>query len=393
MTLAIVAAAASATLIVACGGTTAITELTGPDGVRCQTAVAAPQAALPAGGGRVTLSISAGRECTWTASTDASWAQVAPASGQGAANVTLTATANPDGRARSFTLVVNDSRLSLTQEPSPCTYELGNYHTRMSHEGGRVSISVSTLGGCEWRAHSNSDWARVLNDSGTGDGTVLIDVSRNAAGPRSASITIAGREFTVEQAAAGAAPSPAPNPSPSPSPNPPPPPIPPPPSDPLCVFFLEPDSRSFDADGGDGSFKVTTLPTCSWSPSSGADWISIRSASSVTGSATVQYRVSGNNSTGDRSGSIAVGGRSHSVRQAGARAPEPRKIKLEGNASNVGGSCPNRSFTVDGRSVFTTGDTRFKGGCNNLRDGVEVEVEGDELADGRVRAREVEIDD
>src|SRR5688500_8851321 len=61
-----------AMLAVTCGGsTTTITELSGPDAVRCQTEVSAAPSTIPAAGNRVTLTVLAARECAWTASSEA----------------------------------------------------------------------------------------------------------------------------------------------------------------------------------------------------------------------------------------------------------------------------------------------------------------------------------
>lgn len=60
----------------------------------------------------------------------------------------------------------------------------------------------------------------------------------------------------------------------------------------------------------------------------------------------------------------------------------------------MSGSCPTLTFVVDGRQVYTTGDTGFKkGNCRDLRNGMEVEVKGMLMSDGTVRAQRVEEDD
>lgn len=387
MTLGLGAAVCVATLT-ACGGST-ITEVSGPDEVRCQASVTPPPA-FPATGSRVTLTVSAARECTWSATSDTSWAEVSPASGQGEASITVTVAPNPNTQPRTGAIVVNGNRLSLSQEPAPCRYQLSRSTARMSHHAGRLSVAVSTTDGCSWRASSNAQWARVVPESGAGSGTVQVEVSVNDGPARTALIEVAGRTVTLTQLSAADPGAPDPDPGPDP-----PDPVPPP-ANPLCVFAIDDDSESFDSDGGDGHVRVITLPSCAWAASSKAAWIEITSAPTGSGTATVHYRVAPNPVTSDRTGVITVGGRAHTVQQDGAppEAKKVRKIELEGRVSNVSGSCPAVTFMLEGRSVFTDNQTKFKdGGCGRLRNGLEVEVEGDLLTDGRVRAKEVEIDD
>src|SRR5689334_4844209 len=90
-------------IAIGCGGTSVI-ELTGPTGARCQTSLAAAPSAIPASGGRVNVDVSAARECSWSAASDASWAQLSPTSGQGDGAVTLTVSANQVPNSRTVTL-------------------------------------------------------------------------------------------------------------------------------------------------------------------------------------------------------------------------------------------------------------------------------------------------
>ena len=73
---------------------------------------------------------------------------------------------------------------------------------------------------------------------------------------------------------------------------------------------------------------------------------------------------------------------------------EDEEVKLDGSVSDLSGGCPNLSFTVDGTTVTTDGDTAFDGGaCSDVQNGTEVKVEGLRQPDGSVLASEVELDD
>ena len=65
----------------------------------------------------------------------------------------------------------------------------------------------------------------------------------------------------------------------------------------------------------------------------------------------------------------------------------------EGVARNVSGSCPTLTLSVGDALVAIDGVTEFEGGsCEDVRDGVRIEVEGELQPDGRVRAGEVEFE-
>jgi hypothetical protein len=67
--------------------------------------------------------------------------------------------------------------------------------------------------------------------------------------------------------------------------------------------------------------------------------------------------------------------------------------ELEGTVSNKSGNCPSLTFTVQGTTVTTDGNTKFNGGqCSQVANGTKVEVEGTHQANNSVLAKQVEID-
>ena len=345
---AIISSLVLSVLTAACGGTS-VTELTGPDAVRCLATFGAPAATVPAGGGSVAVSVSAGRECSWNARGDGSWIKVSPSSGQGDASVTVAADANPQGTPRSGALIVNDQRLNVTQEASPCRYQLSPGTLRVSSEGGRMAVEVAALPGCRWSASSRDPWARIVSNDGNGPGSAEIQVDRNTSGrERSAQLTIAGQAYDLYQAIPSpvpAPPAPVPTPTPTPTPptpapptptpptpTPPAPPVPtpptptppapvpptPPPAQP-CVFTLNPADRSINRRSRGGNIDVRTRPDCSWNASSSAGWLSITSRSSGRGSGEIEYRASENEGRADRTATIRVGDATFTLEQRGDR--------------------------------------------------------------------------
>jgi hypothetical protein len=322
-----------AVIAAACGGTT-VTELSGPGPVRCLTSFATPSPTVPAAGGSATVTISAERECTWSARGDSSWLQVSPTSGQGEAPVTVTASANPAGSPRSADLIVNDQRLSVRQEPAPCIFALDSRSANVPAAGGRITVNVTVVQGCPWSASSPQSWVRVVAASSTGSGAAELTVDANAGPARTAEVTIAGESFTVSQAQSGPAPAPTPPapapptpapptptpppPAPDPGPGPAPPPEPPtPPAN--CSYSVDPTFRSVSARARNGDIDVRTQPGCAWTAESNSSWISIRSGSSGTGNGKVEYRIEENDSILLRLGSMRVAGRTVLVQQDGRR--------------------------------------------------------------------------
>lgn len=288
---------AVAIVAVACGGATS-EQLIGPTGSRCQIGLAPPPA-VPASGSDVSVAVTAARDCTWTAASDAPWIAVNPASGQGSGTVAVTVAANARPSPRSASVAVNDSRVTIAQDAAPCRFELASPGARVDAEGGRASVDVTTIDGCQWRASSAADWVRVLTPSGESSGTVELDVSRNGGPERSATVSVADRSFVVSQDSGvpGAPPDTPGTPAPA------------------CAFTIDPELATIPAAGGPGSVRVTTAQGCGWSATTPAPWISL-GLSEGTGSQTVGYQVSAHFSTvSERSGSIGVAGRTHRVTQ------------------------------------------------------------------------------
>ena len=312
--------------IVACGGTS-VTEISGPSAVpggsasRCETALGGALPTVSADGGRLEVPVVAARECAWTASVDASWAQVTPASGQGEATVVVTVAENPQASARSTAIALNGQRTTLAQAAAPCRYTLGSSVTQQPAAGGTASVQVTTNGGCSWTATSPVSWVSVSPASGQGGVTVTVRVDPNGGAARATQLTIGGERFVVEQdavarpAPAPPAPAPAPPgsaptpPAPAPSPGPPAPPA-------QCTFSLDPAWRAVDSGKQNGEVAVRTTSGCAWTARSNSGWIDVTDASG-SGSRTVRYKVSRNDSPLPRAGTLTIAGQLHTVWQEG----------------------------------------------------------------------------
>jgi hypothetical protein len=189
-------------MAVACGGTT-VDQMTSPGVVKCQIAISTANQDVPSSASQFAVSISAERECTWTSHSDASWVQAAPAAGQGDGTLTVNVGANGLQSARTATLTVNDSALTVSQAPAPapCSYTLAPSSRSFSENGGTGTFAVQTTAACPWTAVANVSWITISNPAGTGPATVIYIVERNQSrNSRSGTITVAGRTHLVSEA-------------------------------------------------------------------------------------------------------------------------------------------------------------------------------------------------
>jgi hypothetical protein len=97
-----------------------------------------------------------------------------------------------------------ESTYSDEVSKSTCSYSITPTSNSFGASGGSGSVSVTTQAGCPWDASSGAPWMTITSgSSGTGSGTVNYSIGSNTtANTRTAISTIAGKVFTVNQAAA-----------------------------------------------------------------------------------------------------------------------------------------------------------------------------------------------
>lgn len=87
-------------------------------------------------------------------------------------------------------------------------------------------------------------------------------------------------------------------------------------SAPVCSYAISPVSATAGSASGSGSVKVTASEdACTWNTASHASWITVTSGSSGTGSGTVGYAYSANNTGSDRTGAITIAGKTFTLTQ------------------------------------------------------------------------------
>jgi carboxypeptidase T len=175
----------------------------------------------------------------------------------------------------------------------PCVGILSKNSQAFPATGGTGSVALSSSIGCAWAAGTAASWIIVTSSkTGIGDTTVTFEVRENFdARPREATITIAGRVFTVRQAGLDIS---------------------------GCSNSISPKSSSFAAAGGTGSVNVAASVECLWTATTSANWVSITSDDNGIGVGSISYSVSANTTGSARVGTITIAGRVFSVKQKGS---------------------------------------------------------------------------
>ena len=158
-------------------------------------------------GGPETIKITAhGTNCTWSAASSNSFITVTSATnGTGNASVVLAIAANPDAAARTGAVSIAGETVTIDQAAAKCAFTLATNSASFASTGGPDSVAVTANGGaCPWKVTGSQKFLTITSaTSFTGDGTVTYTVGTNStAKARTTSLTIAGKKYTITQAAA-----------------------------------------------------------------------------------------------------------------------------------------------------------------------------------------------
>jgi hypothetical protein len=255
----------------------------------CSYVLSSAGSSVAAAGGTGSFTLTSGTGCPWTAQTSASWLAVtSPASGSGPVTVTFSAAANTDTSPRSATITIAGETYAVSQAAGACSVTTSTSSASLGASGGIGLIFVTAATTCSWAATSQASWITITAGGvGSGNANVSYTVAANPdTTARTGTISVGGRTFTVNQAAAP------------------------------CGFTLSPTSQAAVAAGGAYSVNVTTTSGCAWTASSNVPWITVSGSASRTGSGPVNYTVSPNAGSFTRSGSLTIAGRFFSVSQA-----------------------------------------------------------------------------
>jgi PKD repeat protein len=141
-------------------------------------------------------------DCPWTAISNVPWITITSEnSGTGNGDVYYSVAPNIDPSQRDGTITIADQTFAITQAAGGCVYSISPISKSFDSTGGTGSVNVTVAIGCEWTATSNDSWITITSGGiGTGNGIVNYFVEETIdMNPRTGTITIAGKTFTVNQ--------------------------------------------------------------------------------------------------------------------------------------------------------------------------------------------------
>ena len=244
----------------------------------------------PTSGATGTFTVTASsNSCAWTAvSANPDFISVT-SGGSGTGNGTVGYSIQPNRTVnpRSGAITVGNTSFAVFQPGGqPCTYALSAANASFASTGGSGSFTVTSS--CSWTPITASTWIAVNGSSTTGNGTVVFTVATNtSATARSGSISIGSQTFTVNQGGVA------------------------------CAVMAIPASIQAAGTGATGTIDVTAPDGCTWSAVSGANWITLGSASG-TQQGSVAYTIAANTTAQTRTANITIANQVIPVSQDGA---------------------------------------------------------------------------
>jgi uncharacterized protein (TIGR02145 family) len=148
-----------------------------------------------AAAGSYTLTVTS--NVSWTASKTAEWLTISPAAGEGNGAINVDVAENPAMEARSATITVTAGALTETVTVAQEAPFLEVAPATVDAEAGDGSYPISITSNAAWTATSNATWITLNPASGSGDGTINLEVEGNPAmEARSATVTVAAGTLT-----------------------------------------------------------------------------------------------------------------------------------------------------------------------------------------------------
>ncbi len=184
------------------------------------------------------------------------------------------------------------ARLGATaQAPAVgCSFSLTQSSGSIPSTGGTGTLNViASDPSCAWTAVSNSSAVTVTAgavSSGTGTATYAV-AANSGPTPLTATMTVADQTFTITESGV------------------------------VCGYSLAPTVAAFTNASATGSINVAAAASsCGWTAASSVPWITLTGSTAGSGNGVVTYAIAANTGTGNRSGSVSVGGQTFSVTQA-----------------------------------------------------------------------------
>ncbi|MEK7830204.1 MAG: BACON domain-containing carbohydrate-binding protein, partial [Acidobacteriota bacterium] len=238
-----------------------------------------------AASGSTAFNVTAEFLCGWSATSSVGWIHItsgASGSGNGAVGISIDANT---GAFRFGTITIAGTDFTISQD-APCATTINPLVQTFPASATIGTAALFTQPGCPWTITNLTPWVSVTTQT-SGSGSTFIDFSVEAntgTTQRAGLIMIAGQSLIITQ-------------------------------DAPCTANINPTSKNFTSAAGSGSFDLTIGATCSWMTEISDPWITVTSATSGTGNATINYTITANAGAGQRTGTISVAGKSFLISQ------------------------------------------------------------------------------
>jgi hypothetical protein len=251
----------------------------------CTYGVAPGVFSASASGDSLTVTVTAGPGCAWTAASTVPWISLS-SGGAGAGAGTASFGIAPTSTARSGSVVVAGQTIAVNQggASAPCAFSIAPEVQNAAVGQSTFSVDVMSSPGCGWTAASNAPWITLDKNGGNGPGNLKVSVAANTGLPRSGTATIAGRTLTINQAGVG------------------------------CSHRVSPLELRVNDERRVEKIQVETASGCSWTAVSNVEWVTVTLNSSGIGSGEVSVliRDSGGKT---RNGTLTIAGQTVQVHQ------------------------------------------------------------------------------
>jgi hypothetical protein len=170
----------------------------------CAYSVGPQSIHAPATGASGSLVVSASSpQCPWTANTTASWITLGAVSPNLSVAQPYSIPANSGSSQLTGTIMIAGQSIPVVQDAASstsCSYSINSASDAFGVNGGTFTVNVTAPPGCAWSTVSSLTWVSFPSgSSGTGNGSVTIQVGVNTVGFLSGTLTIAGQPFAVSQ--------------------------------------------------------------------------------------------------------------------------------------------------------------------------------------------------
>jgi hypothetical protein len=221
--------------------------------------------------------------CLWIATTNVPWVSFTRSVGLGTRSVVYRLQPNTTNTERQAVIRIGANQFTITQASGDCHYTVTPSTTQpLTADGGTVTYTIATTPGCPWTVYTETTYAFVAPTSGTGNGTVTVQVSPtspNQSIQREVPINVAGSWFTAIQ------------------------------QPPTCELRISRTNIDVPAQGALENLRITVRTGCIWNASSNASWITITGGTnlqSVLSTSTLTLTIAASNEASQRTGTVTI---------------------------------------------------------------------------------------